>query len=299
MILIFLGVIALIGSTFAKSKNPNFGRFANLARVGAILLIVLGVLTSCVKQVGAGEVAVQTLFGKVQGQVLYSGLTFVNPMVEMTYFDVKTQQYTMSSVFDEGEVKGDDAIKVLTADGLEVNIDLTILFRISPPDAPKILQEIGVDYTEKIIRPITRTKIRDNAVYYTAVDLFSFKRDEFQARVFKTLEEEFRGRGVVLDEVLVRNINLPASVKTVIESKINAEQESQKMQFVLDKERQEADRKRVEAQGIADYQKILSTGLTSQLLQYEMIKAQKELALSPNAKVVIMGDKSAPIILGQ
>jgi regulator of protease activity HflC (stomatin/prohibitin superfamily) len=87
----------------------------------------------------------------------------------------------------------------------------------------------------------------------------------------------------------VRNITLPVSVKQAIESKINAEQESQKMKFVLEKEKQEADRKRVEAQGIADYQKILNTGLTPQQIQYEMIKAQKEIATSPNTKVIILG----------
>jgi regulator of protease activity HflC (stomatin/prohibitin superfamily) len=299
MFLILIGLIALVVGTLVGVQHARLGRYARISRGVGLALIVLGALNACVRQIGSGQVAVQTLFGKVQHEVLYSGLAFVNPLVDLVYFDIKTQQYTMTSVHDEGDVKGDDAIRVLTSDGLEVAIDLTILYRPMPSETPRILQEIGVDYVSKIIRPITRTKIRDNAVFYTAVDLFSNKRDEFQKKVFAAIEADFRTRGVVLDEVLVRNINLPASVKTVIESKISAEQEAQKMQFVLDKERQEAERKRVEAQGIADYQRILSMGLSSQLLQYEMIKAQKELALSPNAKIVIMGDKTAPIILGQ
>jgi regulator of protease activity HflC (stomatin/prohibitin superfamily) len=141
--------------------------------------------------------------------------------------------------------------------------------------------------------------IRDNAVYYDAVALYSLKRNEFQQRIYRDIENNFKKRGLVLEQLLIRNINLPTSVKTTIESKINAEQDAQKMQFVLQKEKQEAERKRVEAQGIADYQKILSTGLSDKQLQYESIIAQKELAKSPNAKVIIMGGgKSTPIILG-
>jgi regulator of protease activity HflC (stomatin/prohibitin superfamily) len=204
----------------------------------------------------------------------------------------------MSSVHDEGDVQGDDAIRVLAADGLEVTIDLTVLYRVQEIKAPAVLREIGQKYKEVIVRPVTRTKIRDNAVNYDAVSLYSTKRDEFQARIFSDIQKIFQSRGLELEQLLVRNITLPKSVKETIESKINAEQESQKMQFVLAKEKQEADRKRVEAQGIADYQKIISTNLTNNQLQYEMIKAQKELALSPNAKIIIMGSgKDMPLIL--
>ena len=251
-----------------------------------------------IRKVGTGEVGVPSLFGEVQNNTLESGLNFVNPLDEVTMFDIKTQNYTMSASHDEGDKEGDDAIRVLTADGLEVIIDLTVLYRISPAQAPTILKQIGADYKDKIIRPITRTKIRDNAVYYDAVSLYSTKRDEFQNRIFKAIDIDLKNRGIVLEQLLIRNINLPASVKQTIESKINAEQEAQKMQFVLQKEKQEAERKRVEAQGIADYQKIISTGLSDKQLQYEAIKAQRDLSLSPNAKVIIMGAKgNTPIIL--
>jgi regulator of protease activity HflC (stomatin/prohibitin superfamily) len=203
----------------------------------------------------------------------------------------------MSSIHDEGEKEGDDAIRVLSSDGLEVVIDLTVLYRISPKDAPKIYKEIGSDYGTKIVRPISRTRIRDNSVYYEAVALYSTKKAEFQQRIFKTIEKDFKDRGLILEQLLIRNINLPESVKKTIESKINAEQDAQKMTFVLLKEKQEAERKRVEAQGIADYQRIISSGLTDKQLQYEQIKAQTELAKSNNSKVIFMNGKSAPIIL--
>jgi len=177
-----------------------------------------------------------------------------------------------------------------------VVIDLTVLYKLLPSDAPRIIRETGLDYTNKIVRPVTRTKIRDNAVYYDAVSLYSTKRDEFQNRIFKTIEGDFKRRGLLLEQILIRNITLPIMVKTAIEQKITAEQDAQKMQFVLQKERQEAERKRVEAQGISDYQRIINESLTDRQLQYEQIKAMKELAGSTNAKMVIMG-KNTPVIL--
>jgi regulator of protease activity HflC (stomatin/prohibitin superfamily) len=262
----------------------------------AILLMLIGALTKCIIQVDAGQVGVKSLFGNVKNDVLNSGLHFINPFVDVTRLDIKTQNYTMSGVHDEGLKSGDDAIRVLTSDGLEVTIDLTVLYKLLSSEAPRLLRETGADYTDKIVRPVTRTKIRDNSVYYEAVALYSTKRDEFQQRIFSSIESDFKKRGLVLEQLLVRNITLPQSVKTTIEQKINAEQDAQKMQFVLQKEKQEAERKRVEAQGIADYQRIINIGLTDQQLQYEQIKAYLELAKSPNSKVIIMG-KGAPVIL--
>ncbi len=297
MFFIVLGIAALIAGFAINTPSLTLSRFARPAKVVGIVLIILGVLTAGVRQIDAGRVGVVSLFGSVGDGVLSSGLNFVNPLATVTEFDIQTQNYTMSATSDEGNKSGDDAIRVLTADGLEVVIDLTVLYRVVPADAPRILREIGEDYSDKIVRPLTRTRIRDNAVYYDAVALYSTRRDEFQNRIYRSIENDFKKRGLLLEQLLIRNINLPASVKQTIESKINAEQESQKMQFVLAKERQEADRKRVEAQGIADYQKILSTGLSDKQLQYEQIQAQKALALSPNAKIVIMGRGNTPLIL--
>lgn len=297
MVLLALGILLMISSLFMKGSFEQLKRAMPIAQGIGFLLIIVGLATSCFVQIGAGQIGVKTLFGKVEDDVLGSGLHFVNPLVKVTEMDVKTENYTMSGVHDEGEKDGDDAIRVLAADGLEVTIDLTVLFRLVPSEAPRLVRETGINYTDKIVRPITRTKIRDNAVYYDAVALYSTKRDEFQARIYKSIDEDFKKRGLILEQLLVRNITLPASVKQTIESKINAEQDAQKMQFVLQKEKQEAERKRVEAQGIADYQQIISSGLTDKQLQYENIKAQYELAKSPNTKIIIMGKGNSPVIL--
>ena len=298
MFIAILGIIVLIvGMVLKRSPEPG-SRFGGTVTTVGIVIIAAGLLLSMIKQIDAGKVGVQTLFGKVQDNVLESGLHVINPLVDVHLFDIQTQNYTMSAVSSEGQKEGDDAIRVLSSDGLEVTIDISVLYKVNPQKAPYILQNIGEDYIEKIVRPVSRTAIRDNAVNYQAVDLYSSKRQEFQERITRTITETFSKRGLELQQILVRNISLPASVKASIESKINAEQDAQKMQFVLQKERQEADRKRVEAQGIADYQKILSTGLSDKQLIYESIKAQKEIALSPNAKVIIIGGgKGNPILL--
>lgn len=289
-------VLIIISFSLKNTENPLF-KFANLFKILGFVIILIGLLSSVFKQIDAGKVGVKSLYGSVQSDILESGLHIVNPLLDITVFDVQTQNYTMSAIHGEGDQEGDDAIRVLSNDGLEVIIDLTVLYRVVPTEAPKILKGIGVDYTDKIVRPVTRTRIRDNAVYYDAVALYSTKRNEFQQRIFKSIEDDFKKRGLVLEQLLIRNINLPVSVKASIESKINAEQDAQKMTFVLQKEKQEAERKRVEAQGIADYQRIISTGLTDKQLQYEQIKAQKEIATSSNAKIIFMGKGSAPVIL--
>ena len=295
---IIFGVILLLLSFSLKNNTTPFSKFSNSFKIIGFLLIALGIFSSMFKQIDAGKVGVKSLYGNVEPDILESGLHIINPLLDITDFDIQTQNYTMSAIHDEGTKEGDDAIRVLSNDGLEVVIDLTVLYRISPELAPKIFKQIGVDYADKIVRPVTRTRIRDNAVYYDAVALYSTKRNEFQQRIFKTIEADFKSRGLVLEQLLIRNINLPTSVKTTIESKINAEQEAQKMTFVLQKEKQEAERKRVEAQGIADYQRIISTGLSDKQLQYEQIKAQKELAASPNTKIIFMNGKgNAPVIL--
>ncbi len=297
MFLIILGILVILAVILGKNTNQQLYKFSSLLIFAGIGLIALGAATSMFKVIGTGEVGVTSLFGKVDDTPLFSGLNIVNPLVTVTPFNVQTQNYTMSGVSTEGNKPGDDAIRVLTADGLEVVIDLTVLYRVKAIEAPKILRTLGADYEDKIVRPVTRTRIRDNAVYYDAISLYSTKRDEFQARIFKEIQTDFNSHGLELQQLLVRNIVLPATVRASIESKISAEQDAQKMQFVLQKERQEAERKRVEAQGIADYQKILSTGLSDKQLQYESIQAQKAIATSANAKVIIMNGKSTPILI--
>jgi regulator of protease activity HflC (stomatin/prohibitin superfamily) len=293
---LILGLLILVAS-IAFKNIPNLSKLSSPLRLAAIGVIVIGIFLSSFRQIDVGFIGVKSLFGNVQNETLQSGLHIVNPLMDVTQIDVRTQNYTMSGVHTEGEVKGDDAIRVLTSDGLEVTIDLTVLYKVIGSETPHLLRAIGGDFKDKIVRPICRTKIRDNAVYYEAIALYSTKRDEFQTRIFNSIESDFKKRGLILEQLLVRNITLPEAVKKSIEEKISAEQDAQKMQFVLQKEKQEAERKRVEAQGIADYQRIINVGLTDQQLQYEGIKAQLEIAKSANAKVIIMGKGNAPIII--
>jgi regulator of protease activity HflC (stomatin/prohibitin superfamily) len=297
MVLIILGIIVLVLGIFILKQKEELQKLGNGIRSVGIVLIVIGALNACVKQIDAGQIGVSSLFGKVSNEVLTPGLNFVNPLVNVYNVDIKTLNYTMSGVHNEGEKDGDDAIRVLTSDGLEVTIDLTVLYRVVGAEAPRLIRETGLDYKDKIVRPLTRTKIRDNAVYFTAIDLYSTKRDQFQNKIFTSIEADFKKRGLILEQLLLRNITLPNNVKTSIEEKIKAEQDAQKMEFVLQKEKQEAERKRVEAQGIADYQRIISTGLNDKQLQYEQIQMMKGLITSPNSKVIVMGKGNTPVIL--
>jgi regulator of protease activity HflC (stomatin/prohibitin superfamily) len=297
MLLIITGAVILIVGMALGKADASASKIGKIMKVGGVIIMLFATITACVVQIEPGQIGVQKFFGKIdEKNILTNGLNFINPLVEVIRMDIKTQNYTMASIHDEGDRTRSDAVAVLSADGLEVHMDISILYRINASDAPKIIKETGTDYIEKIVRPVTRTRIRDIAVYYDAVSLYSKKRDEFQTKIFNGILEDFKKRGIVLEQVLIRNINLPQSVKASIEAKINAEQEAQKMEFVLQKEKQEAERKRVEAQGIADYQRIVNTGLTDRQLQYEMIKAINN---SPNAKIIVLGNtKGMPLILG-
>jgi regulator of protease activity HflC (stomatin/prohibitin superfamily) len=287
--LVIIGVIYYFKNYYNKNMNQDprvvnvnsplqkITRFFKLGISGIILFVVLVIIAfNSFVVINPGEVGVQSLFGKVYEKSLSSGLNFVNPLTKVNKFDIKTQNYTMSQIQDEGLKQGDDAIRVLSSDGLEIAIDVTVLYRVLPEQAPELLKTIGTEYRDTIVRPITRTKIRDAAVYYQAVEMFSVKRDEFQNRVFETIEKDFKDRGLFLEQVLVRNINLPDSVKAAIESKINAEQESQKYEFLLAKEKKEADRKRIEAEGQRDSQKIINESLTDKFLYYQYINQLKD-----------------------
>jgi len=297
-LLIFGLIIFIIGVVGAKSGG-FFLKFKTLIKTAGLLLMVIGVLTSCIKQINAGHIGVQVLFGQVQGNVLNEGLNFINPLVDVKELSLQTQNYTMSGTTDEGGKQGDDAIRVLSKDGLEVIIDLTVLYRLVPSEAPRLYREIGISFEDKIIRPIARTGIRESASYFDAISLFSENREAFEHKIRTKIEAEFTKRGIILEQLLIRNIQLPKSVKESIERKITSVQESQRMKFVLEKETQEAERKRVEAQGVADAQKIVNSGLSDKILQFEMIKVQKEIATSPNSKIIIMGGKgNTPLIIG-
>ena len=158
MALVFIGILLFVGIRMSgKGQSPWF-KYQALGKSIAVVLILLGLLSSMIVQIDAGTIGVQSLFGKVQTNTLEPGLNFINPLVKVTHFDTKTQNYTMSGIHDEGEKMGDDAIRVLSQDGLEVVIDVTVLYRVQPDKTPQILKELGTDYRNVIVRPMVRTK---------------------------------------------------------------------------------------------------------------------------------------------
>lgn len=298
MILFIFGLIVIVvGAAISKSTSA-FSGLKRYTSIAGILFMVFGFFSATVKQIDGGTIGVKQLFGAYQADVLTEGLHVVNPLIEVKRVDVRTLNYTMTGIQEEGNKEVDDAIRVQSKDQLEISVDLTLLFSVIPENAPHLLRSVGEDFQEKIVRPISRAKIREAATSYNAVDLITVKRQEFENDIRGSVDSEFRKRGLRLENLLVRNINLPTAVKQSIENKITAEQESQKMQFVLQKERLEAERKVVEAKGIADAQKELNAGLSDKLLQYEQIKVQRELVNSPNAKIILLGGgKNPPFIL--
>ncbi|MBS1550559.1 MAG: prohibitin family protein [Bacteroidetes bacterium] len=292
-IIIFL-IIAIVVLTVMRGQlksNLQLEKIVNLLRIFAGIGILLTILFASIVQIGPGEVGVQILFGNVQENVLRSGLNLVNPLIEVQKIDIKTQAYTMSGANDQdvNDVKSNrsDPIQTLSSDGLTLLLDVTVWYRLSADDAPNLIRTIGVDYESKIILPAIRTAIRDIAVNFVATDIYSSKRDDYVNDVAKKLENSFQGRGIILEKVLLRNVELPQKVREAIDEKIAAEQRAQQMVYVLQKERQEADRKQVEATGVAEAQRIINSTISNSYLQWKYIETLKELINSPNNSFVI------------
>lgn len=297
MVLIFLGLIVFVLGVVAARSDGALAKLRTILRFGGIVMVVIGLGLSAFVQIPSGHVGVKILFGKVEEGVLYEGINIVNPLINIEEMETRTRNYTMSVIHEEGERAGDDGIHVLSKDGLEVIMDLTILYRVNPVKAPELFRNLSNDYENRYVRAIARTRIREAAANYVATDLYSFRRKEFETTIRNSMAEDFLDKGLILEQLLIRNTTLPGSVKQSIESKITAEQDAQRMEYVLQKGRQEAELKRVEAQGIADAQRILSEGLTDRVLQYESIKVQKELVNSPNSKIILLGKGNTPLLL--
>ncbi len=288
--LFFLLVLLFVVMIFIRKQvpaTPQAQKAFGIVRVFVIVGAFIALVLSCIVQIGPGQVGVPILFGSVQDNILKSGLNLVNPLITVEELDIKTQAYTMSVANMEGQIKGDDAINTLTSDGLTLRLDVTIWYRANESEAPNIIRTIGTNYEEKIVRPAVRTALRDISVKFTATDIYSAKREDFIIDVTKNLEKSFEGRGVILEKVLLRNVELPDKVREAIDEKISAEQRAQQMVFVLQKEKQEAERKKVEATGISEAQKIISNTINPQYLQWKYIEALKDLISSKNNTIVI------------
>jgi len=260
-------------------------RFAIAAVVGVLLLI--GFFSS-VTTVSTGHVGVLTLFGRVTPDVLPEGIHLINPLKSVQEMSIQTQQIK-------------ETANVPSSEGLVMGLETSLIFKLDHTKAAVVLQGIQPPYETTLVEPTLRSAIRSVTAAHTANALYSGAREQVAAQIQSELERELAPRGIVVEKVLLRDIQLPATLRASIELKQQAEQESLAMSFRLQKEKQEADRKRIEAEGIRDFQRTVAQGITDQLLTWKGIEATETLAKSPNAKVVIVGSSKngLPLILGQ
>lgn len=274
---------------------------ATITTVITAIVIILAViiLLAAITVVPAGHVGVVVLFGKVRTVPLSPGLHVINPLANVVKMETRLLEYTMSVASAEGTVRGDDAIDALTSEGLKVRLDLTAWFRLKPEEAPKVYNEIGANYDRKVIRPTLRTAIRDVAVRYTAEDIYSVKRDSVVIAITLRAKELIGDRGLILDNILLRNVILPDKIADAIDAKLAADQDARRMEFILQKEVLEKERKVVEAEGIREANRIIAQGLTSSYIQWYRIEMLKQLVNSPNNTIVILPENmsSAPLML--
>ena len=312
-IIILLAAAAV--SIFWKPEDDKYSSYnpEKAKKIIVPLMFTFGILFlifSLITLVGAGKVGVKVLFGSVKTETyLPEGAHLVNPFLEIRKVSVRTQTYTMSGDSLEGQKHGDDALVAISSDALSLKIEVSVLYRVLPQAAAWVYQKFGDEWVESIIRPSVRSSIRNAAPHFLAQEAYAQKREELQLLSEKELvtsinsltkNSGYSGTAIEIQQVLIRDIQLPISVKKSIEQKISAEQDALKMDFVIQKERKEAIRKGVEAEGIRNFQSIVSQGITPSLLQWKGIEATEKLASSPNSKVVVIGSSKdgLPIILG-
>jgi len=238
-----------------------------------IIILLFLIFGGLIYTIPAGHVGVYDLFGNVRDNEIPTGLHIKIPFAHIEKMSMKTQEYTMSIIAEEGEVKGrSDTISALTKEGLSVDLDITVWYKLQPDKASDIYQTVGIDYREILVRPKIREAIRSVIAKYEAKTIYSEDRERVQIEIQEEVEKDLKDRGILIEKVLLRNIQLPEKVRTSIEEKLQSEQEAQRMEFVLQKEEKEAQRKRVEAQGIADANKIIANSLTDQYLQWYWIE---------------------------
>jgi regulator of protease activity HflC (stomatin/prohibitin superfamily) len=293
-----LAILFVLAGAFLWRMRRNLGHpLGTRLAVFQWLFIIGGTLlftTSMARVVSPGHAGVVVLFGRVKDGVLPSGLHFVNPFSDVEELEIRTRSYTMSGVHEEGQKAGDDSIAVITSDGLTVKLDATVLYALEQARCAEIFRNLGPQVEDRIIRPEIRTALRDNAATYSATELYTTKRGLYVDQVTKALKPTFDRRGIVLDQVLLRNVLLPDQITRAINDKIAADQEAQKMTYVLQKEKQEAERKRIEAEGQARAQQIVSASLTPQILEYQRIQALR--AIGDKGNLIISGTGGTPLI---
>ena len=286
-----LFLIALIAAVVAffvyrNAKKRLQKSEATFAVIGCIVALFIA-LTQCFTVIPAGHTGVIDFLGYVSDNTLKPGVNLVNPMANVEKMSIKTQ-----------EIK--ETMNVPSEEGLGVELEISLLFKLNPDKANEIYKTVGPNYTEIILVPQFRSVVRDVTARYEAKALYTASREKLAGEIVDDLEKLVGPRGITIEQAPLRQITLPSRLTQSIEEKLQAEQESQRMQFVLQRESQEADRKRIEAKGIADFQEIVSKGISEQLLKWKGIEATEKLANSTNTKVVIIGSgkDGLPLILG-
>jgi regulator of protease activity HflC (stomatin/prohibitin superfamily) len=265
-------------------NEPQFQKFPQIRFVLAALVLAVTVAVSTAKVVPPGNVGVLVLLGKVYGTIP-EGVHLVNPLANMVLMSVRTKE-----VFEHAEAP--------SKEGLNVALEVSCLYHLKASEAANVYRQVGPNYEEVVVKPQFRSAIRGITVSHEAKDLYTSSRELIANEIFTDLEGNLGKRGMVVETILLRKVDLPTLVVEAINAKLAADQQAQQMRFVLDKERQEAERKRIEAQGIQDFQRIISQGLTEQLLRWKGIETTRALAESPNSKTVIIGGRDGmPLIL--
>ena len=280
--------MTIYGDARGKVINVNGNPFARLIGLGIAGFLFVILLFASVARVESGNVGVLTLFGRVTGEVLPEGIHLVNPFKVNHELTIRTQ-----------EIK--ESASVPSAEGLVMNLDTSLIYHLNPEKAAEVYQKIGPNYLTVLIEPNLRAAIREATASHSANALYTGEREMVAKQVRDQLSNLLGARGILVESILLRDIQLPTTLKTSIESKQQAEQEALAMNFRLQKEKQEAERKRIEAAGIHDFQQIVAQGISPALLEWKGIEATENLAKSVNSKVVVIGNSKngLPLILGQ
>jgi len=290
--LIVGGILILIGLSvprampeMAARKGAEVRQVRRLLPTLGVLVILAGFLFASFRVVPGGHVGIQILFGRIDDRVLNEGLNVINPFKQVQILSARTQE-----LFEHADVP--------SKEGLTVGLEVSVLYHLDPRWAPAVFRTLGDAYARVFILPQLRSVIRGATVNHEAKDLYTSGREVIAQQIHGELHKMLSERGIVLEKVLLRKIGLPKMVEDAINSKLAAEQDAERMRFVLQKERQEAERKRVEATGIADFQRTVSQGISEPLLKWKAIEVAHELSKSPNTKIIVLGDKTGlPIIL--
>jgi regulator of protease activity HflC (stomatin/prohibitin superfamily) len=293
MIFILAVLIAIVALFVWLSPARKAGQNNPALRpVGPASLLAIGVfvilaLSQCLTQVPAGHVGVVDFFGIVSERTLSAGINFVNPLARVLKFSIQTKEHK-------------ETMEVLSREGLTIGLEISALYRLNPDSAARVYKTVaGGDYETIILIPQFRSISRAVTASFQASALYSTERDQLGMAIQEELAKAVAPRGVMIETTPLRNVALPVQLTEAIEQKQKADQESQRMEFILTKENQEADRKRIEAKGIADFQAIVAAGISEQLLRWKGIEATEKLAQSQNTKVIIVGagKDGLPIIL--